>query len=313
MRIEQFQYLLEIYHTRSFTTAAANLYVSQPAISEAIKKLEQELGVQLITRLPSSIDFTPVGLETIQLAQQLLDTLAAISANAEQSHAQGLLPPCSLTLFTMPVINESLIVRFLPLFHNEQPQVRFSIYEASLSVILASLPKRPGSIGIFHANPQLMQQALADSALIAGLIIDALQVYALVASDSQLAAKKSLTLQELCTLPLALSSIDANDELIAESLFRPQGLAPQVVFRSNKRELIFDEVRSGQAVALTHSISLTNPPAGLTAIPIASVTQPPGLYYAYSAADVWPHKQAIHHFLDEFIPFCQGLLPAGSA
>ena len=55
MRIGQMRYLVEISKVRSFRLAAENLLVTQPAISEAVKKLEQELGVILLERSQSGV------------------------------------------------------------------------------------------------------------------------------------------------------------------------------------------------------------------------------------------------------------------
>ena len=50
IRLEQLQYLLEISKSRSLTTAAEHLYMTQPALSRAIKALEDELGITLLHR-----------------------------------------------------------------------------------------------------------------------------------------------------------------------------------------------------------------------------------------------------------------------
>ena len=50
MRIEQLKYVVEIAKTKSINQAAANLYLSQPNLSKAVKALEEELGCVLIQR-----------------------------------------------------------------------------------------------------------------------------------------------------------------------------------------------------------------------------------------------------------------------
>ena len=58
MRLEQVHYLLEIEKTHSASAAALNLYVSPSSISEAIKKLEQELGYTLFIRSKNGMELT---------------------------------------------------------------------------------------------------------------------------------------------------------------------------------------------------------------------------------------------------------------
>lgn len=50
MLLRQMQYFIKVKETNSFTEAAEQLFVSQPAVSQQIRSLEQELGVELIHR-----------------------------------------------------------------------------------------------------------------------------------------------------------------------------------------------------------------------------------------------------------------------
>lgn len=61
MRLEQLQYFIEIAHTKSISIAAEHLYVTQPALSRAIKALEDELGVILFTRTVEGAFLTKEG------------------------------------------------------------------------------------------------------------------------------------------------------------------------------------------------------------------------------------------------------------
>ena len=64
--IKRLQYLVAVYRYHSFTRASEELFVSQSAISMAIKSLEAELGVQLIVRSPQNVDFTQEGKLLVQ-------------------------------------------------------------------------------------------------------------------------------------------------------------------------------------------------------------------------------------------------------
>ena len=52
------EYVYEVYKEKSFTVAAKNLYVSQPALSAAIKKTEQKIGTELFDRASTPISLT---------------------------------------------------------------------------------------------------------------------------------------------------------------------------------------------------------------------------------------------------------------
>lgn len=71
--IRLMRYFVTVAHTRHFTRAAEQLYISQPALSQAIAKLEKSLGVQLLTRDNRGVELTPVGVQLLRKAEELLE------------------------------------------------------------------------------------------------------------------------------------------------------------------------------------------------------------------------------------------------
>lgn len=70
--IKRLQYLEAVYRYLNFTRASEELFVSQSAISMAIKSLEADLGVRLIVRSPQSVAFTYEGEQLVQHARRIL-------------------------------------------------------------------------------------------------------------------------------------------------------------------------------------------------------------------------------------------------
>ena len=66
------RYAYEVYKEKSFSQAAKNLYVSQPALSLAIRKLEDRLGLQIFDRSTTPISLTAEGQMYIDTAQRIL-------------------------------------------------------------------------------------------------------------------------------------------------------------------------------------------------------------------------------------------------
>lgn len=64
-------YVYEVYREKSFTLAAKKLFVSQPALSASIKKIERELGAELFDRHSSPISLTEAGKAYIEAAEQI--------------------------------------------------------------------------------------------------------------------------------------------------------------------------------------------------------------------------------------------------
>lgn len=67
-----YRYVYEIYKEKSFSKAAANLYISQPALSATIRKIESQLGYQIFDRSTSALRLTEAGAAYVEAAEQIL-------------------------------------------------------------------------------------------------------------------------------------------------------------------------------------------------------------------------------------------------
>jgi LysR family hydrogen peroxide-inducible transcriptional activator len=73
MTLNELRYVVAVAHERSFGRAAAKCFVSQPALSVAIQKLEDELGAPLFERGKNEVTVTPVGERVVEQAQKVLE------------------------------------------------------------------------------------------------------------------------------------------------------------------------------------------------------------------------------------------------
>ena len=72
MRIEQLEYVLEIARQKSFSMAANHLHISQQSLSQSIKNLEQELGVELFARTNRGAHQTKEGELVVDFSREML-------------------------------------------------------------------------------------------------------------------------------------------------------------------------------------------------------------------------------------------------
>ena len=73
MNLRDLRYLVAVADHRHFGRAAEACFVSQPTLSTQIKKLEAELGVELIERNPRNVMLTPVGADIVERARVVLN------------------------------------------------------------------------------------------------------------------------------------------------------------------------------------------------------------------------------------------------
>ncbi|NNJ74651.1 MAG: LysR family transcriptional regulator, partial [Anderseniella sp.] len=88
MTLTELRYIVAVSREKHFGRAARACHVSQPTLSIAIKKLEEELGVQLFERKASEITITPVGERIIEQAQRTLEAADGVRLAAREGKDQ---------------------------------------------------------------------------------------------------------------------------------------------------------------------------------------------------------------------------------
>ena len=86
MNLRDLRYLVAVADHRHFGHAAEACYVSQPTLSAQIKKLERELGVQLVERNPRRVMMTSVGEAVVERARVVLREIDGIRDLARGAH-----------------------------------------------------------------------------------------------------------------------------------------------------------------------------------------------------------------------------------
>ena len=84
MTLTELRYVVALARERHFGRAAEACFVSQPTLSVAIKKLEEELDVKIFERASSEVGVTPLGEEIVRQAQEVLEMAAAIKETAKR-------------------------------------------------------------------------------------------------------------------------------------------------------------------------------------------------------------------------------------
>src|SRR5437879_12387957 len=78
MTLTELRYIVAVARERHFGRAAETCFVSQPTLSVAVKKLEEELGVTLFERGSAEVAVTPAGQKIVEQAQRVLEESARI-------------------------------------------------------------------------------------------------------------------------------------------------------------------------------------------------------------------------------------------
>ncbi len=143
MTLTELKYIVAVARERHFGRAAEACFVSQPTLSVAIKKLEDELGVQLFERGSTEVSITPVGTQIVEQAQRVLEEASAIKEIAKQGK-DPLVGP--LRLGVIHTIGPYLLPLLVPKMIQNAPKMPLLLQEGLTVKLLESL--RLGDIDV---------------------------------------------------------------------------------------------------------------------------------------------------------------------
>ncbi len=143
MTLTELKYIVAVARERHFGRAAEACFVSQPTLSVAIKKLEDELGVQIFERGSSEVSITPIGAQIVEQAQRVLEESSAIKEIAKQGK-DPLAGP--LRLGVIHTIGPYLLPALVPAMIRSAPKMPLVLQEGLTIKLLESL--RLGDIDV---------------------------------------------------------------------------------------------------------------------------------------------------------------------
>lgn len=155
MTLTELRYIIALAQERHFGRAATKCFVSQPTLSVAIQKLEDELGVTLFERLRGEIAITEIGERVIQQAQRTLDEAEKVKQIAKGGRDQL---NETLRLGVIPTIAPYLLPDLIPRLQKRAPEMPLEIEEnltgelqsallsGRLDVLLLALPFEPPGV-----------------------------------------------------------------------------------------------------------------------------------------------------------------------
>jgi len=136
---------LAIMQERSLSRAAARLYVTQPAVSQALKRLEDALGRKLIERRGAHFVPTQAGEEVYRIASDIYGTISQLETGLDERTADI---TGSIRLLTVSRIESRVYDEFLAEFHLAYPRIDLQIEVMRSSDIISSLLQKTATAGL---------------------------------------------------------------------------------------------------------------------------------------------------------------------
>lgn len=160
MTLTELRYIVAVARERHFGKAARACHVSQPTLSVAIKKLEEELGVSIFERGSNDISLSPVGERVVQQAQQALEAADNVRQAALQGKNQLAGP---LRIGAIYTIGPYLYPELIPLLRKAAPEMPLVVEENYTSVLVEKL--KQGDLDVIVIALPFTQQGVVTQAL----------------------------------------------------------------------------------------------------------------------------------------------------
>lgn len=229
MDLRQLRVFVEIVRRGSFTLAAEQLHIAQPAVSMTIRKLEDELDLILFNRQEKRVTLTAEGENLLRHAERILDNLAA--AETEMAELRGLthgevrigIPPM-MSSYYFPLIIRDFRARY--------PKLKLAVNGEGAARIQRMIAKGELDMGVI-AGQKLMDGLESQHFLRE-------EIVACVPLTHPMAGRAKITLHEFLLEPLILFKEGYYMRELMDELVAGEALQPQVVFETN----LFSLVRS---------------------------------------------------------------------
>lgn len=199
----------------SFSKAAENLFVSQPAVSKSIKKLESELGVALFQRKGSNVLLTSAGsklleylLKAIFIEKEVLTDLEIIK---EEIHARGELKVGASTTISLYVLP-----KVLSAFHKKFPKIKILLINRNSENVISALNNHEIDLAVVEGTSTL------NSVDYKKFIDD--DIIPVCAFNSPYATS-ALNITDLIDIPLVMRERGSGTQSVLRKTFETNGLA----------------------------------------------------------------------------------------
>lgn len=237
-KLDLYRVFNEVARCKSFSKAATMLYMTQPAVSQSIMQLENELEVRLFTRTPKGVTLTGEGeilLEYVNSAMNLLE------AGHKKMNEVKNLEVGELVIGVGDTVSKYFLLPYLENFHTQYPNIKLKIinrttFELCMLLRSGKLDFAVCSLPIKDSNFEIKVCMKIQDTFVCGKKYEYL-------------SKKPISLKELSELPLILLEHKANSRQYIENWIKARGvqLQPEIELGSHDLLLEFAKINLGIA------------------------------------------------------------------
>lgn len=236
VRLDLYKIFCEVAKCESFSKAAKVLFMTQPAVSQAIMQLEEELGMRLFTRTPKGVILTNEGQILFEYANSAMNLISVGEKKLQESKN---LMVGELKIGVGDTISRYFLLSYLEKFHNGYPNIKLKVVNRTTLELCTLL--KSGEVDIAICNLPIRDSSLEVKEL---MEIHDVFVYG---EKYKKNLSKYLTLEEIAKFPLILLEPKSNSRQYVEKYILSKGIRikPEIELGSHELLLEFAKINLG--------------------------------------------------------------------
>ena len=271
--LRQLQIFDAVARHLSYTRAAEELHLTQPAVFAQIKQLEEVIGLPLLERTGKQLHLTAVGHEVLATSRETLGALDRLEMRL--ADMQGL--KRGRLRVAMVTTAKYLIPRLLGEFCVKYPGIEASLIVTNREMLLARIANNEDDLTILGAPPEgvdVVATPIADNPLVV-----------IARNDHALARKKQISLPRIVEEPFIVREPGSGTRLATERFFAERHLSFKVRMELGSNEAIKQAIAGGLGVSVLsqHALALDGTDGLLQPLDVAGFPLRRKWYVAYPA------------------------------
>lgn len=269
MELRQLKYFITSADTLNFTEAARQCFITQSTLSQQIKQLETELGVQLFERIGKRVFLTETGRDFLPYARQ---TVAYAEYGVQRIKDMEELRTGRLCIGTTFGLS-ALITDAIAHFSEQYPEVHLEVMFLKQDELIEAVRERKVD---FALTFEMMEK----DDLLTEQPVRTYHLCAIVSDQNPLAQQATVSLRQLADYDICTPARGMNARRMFDSLTNKKGIELQPKLEINEIHTLLHLVRTGQWVAILVD-SITHGEEGLCAVPLREAALPMPVVWLY--------------------------------
>ena len=237
-KLDLYKVFCQVGKSKSFSKASKELYMTQPAVSQAIMQLERELDVRLFNRTPKGVSLTNEG---NLLFEYVNSAINLINAGEEKILEFKDLTVGELKIGVGDTISKYFLLPYLELFHNRYPNIKFKIINGTTLELCALI--KSGEINIAICN-----FPIDDNSLELRPCREVRDIFVCGEKYKDLSTEK-ISLEEMVKYPLIFLEPNSNSRKYVEKFMISKGIKISPEFELGSFDLLLEFAKINLGIA----------------------------------------------------------------